>query len=216
MLLKTVLLSLLAIFGASHAVLAAKFDCTSLPMKPIIEKTFSATPTADFSFRSTLPQTEKPITQWSTCCGSYGPCALPYPKVIFFAHANVLIWSRIRVVEAAKKFIGLPYGHHHIPLMGGIDCSNFTAFVYNYAFGIRFTSSVEKQSLEVGRRLNDFEALMPGDLIFLYSDNRSRISHVAIYISPTEIIDSTGPGVQLRPFGGWYKRNYAWARRMIE
>jgi cell wall-associated NlpC family hydrolase len=131
-------------------------------------------------------------------------------------NANRVSWSRIRAVEAAKKWIGLPYKHHHIPAMGGMDCSNFTAFVYNYAFGIRFSSWVERQSEEAGRKLEKSETLAPGDLIFLYSADFTRISHAVIYLSPDEIIDSTGPGVDVRPFRGWYKKNYAWARRVIE
>ena len=195
---------------------AAEIDCVSLLLKPVIGRTYSLLPTADFSLRDSFPQTEKPFDQWRSCCGSYGPCAQSYSEVIFPSGVDRLGWSRIRILEAAKKWIGLPYKHHHIPAMGGLDCSNFTAFVYNYALGIRFTSQVGRQSEEVGRRLTAQEVLYPGDLIFLYSADFSRISHVVIYMNPREIIDSTGLGVQIRPYIGWYKRNYAWARRVIE
>lgn len=206
----------LSIFLSSALVQAAKFDCTSLLFKPISEQTYLTSPTSDFTERDSLPQTEKPVNEWLTCCGSYGPCALPYPKVVFPISVDRVEWSRTRVVATAKKWIDLPYRHHHIPAMGGLDCSNLTAFVYNFAFGIRFTSWVERQADEVGRKLKRSEPLAPGDLIFLYSADFTRISHALIYISPTEIIDSTGPGVQIRPFAGWYKKNYAWARRVIE
>ena len=195
---------------------AAKFDCTSLLLKPVIEQTIALTVTGDFALRDSLSQTEKPFSEWQTCCGTYGPCAQPYPAVVFPEGVDRLEWSRIRVVEAAKKWIGLPYKHHHIPAMGGLDCSNFTAFVYNYALGMYLTSWVERQSEEVGRLLDSNEQLQPGDLIFLYSKDFSRISHAAIYVSPTQVIDSTGGGVQLRPFSGWYKENFAWVRRLIE
>lgn len=136
--------------------------------------------------------------------------------VVFPENVDHVTWSRIRIIEAAKKWIGLPYGHHHFPAMGGLDCSNFTAFVYNYALGIRFTSRVERQANEAGRKLSRLEPLEPGDLIFLYSADLSRISHALLYVSPTEIIDATGPGIQIRTFEKWYKTNYAWARRLIE
>lgn len=192
------------------------FDCTSLPLLPIIERTHITSPISDFPQRDRLPQTEKPVQEWLTCCGSYGPCAQPYPMVVFPENVDHVTWSRIRIIEAAKKWIGLPYGHHHFPAMGGLDCSNFTAFVYNYALGIRFTSRVERQANEAGRKLSRLEPLEPGDLIFLYSADLSRISHALLYVSPTEIIDATGPGIQIRTFEKWYKTNYAWARRLIE
>ena len=201
---------------SSAEVFAAKFDCTTLLLKPVIDSTFSITPTADFVFRDLLPQTEKPRNVWKTCCGSYGPCAQPYPAVDFPDGIDRVAWARVRIVEAAKKLIGLPYRHNHIPAMGGLDCSNFTAYIYNYALGVRFTSWVDRQAEEVGRKLSDSEELAPGDLIFLWSSDRSRISHAVIYISPSEVIDSTGPGVEVRSNAGWYKDNYAWARRLIE
>ncbi|MBK8204936.1 MAG: C40 family peptidase [Bdellovibrionales bacterium] len=129
--------------------------------------------------------------------------------MIFPRGIDVLAWSRIRVVEAAKKLIGVPYAHHHIPEMGGLDCSNFTALVYNYSLGIRFSSRIDRQSKEAGRLLADSETPKPGDLIFLHSRDRSRISHVLLFLSPNEVIDSTGPGVRVRPFSGRYKENYA-------
>jgi hypothetical protein len=195
---------------------AEKFDCTDLLLAPVIERTVSLTPTGDFPLRDSLPRTEIPRAEWSSCCGSYGPCALPYPEVIFPCGIDIVAWSRMRVVEAAKKLIGVPYGHHHIPEMGGLDCSNFTALVYNYSFGIRFTSRVDRQSREVGRLLAASETPESGDLIFLFSRDRSHISHVVLYVSPDEVIDSTGPGVRVRPFRGWYKENYAWTRRLLE
>ena len=111
--------------------LGREFDCTDLTLKPFTESTFSSQPIADFPFRDLLPRTEIPRESWNTCCGSYGPCSLPYPAVEFPKNIDSIAWKQIRVIEAAKKLIGIAYGHHHIPEMGGLDCSNFSAFVYN-------------------------------------------------------------------------------------
>ncbi len=192
------------------------FDCTDLLLAPVVERTLSVTPTGDFAYRDSLPQTEVAESEWLSCCGSYGPCAQPYPQVEFPAGANRLAWSRIRVIEAAKKWIGLPYAHRHIPAMGGLDCSNFTAWVYNYAFGLRFSSRVDRQASEAGRMLPASEDLKPGDLIFLFSDDFSRISHALLYVDENTVLDSSDGGIQLRPFEGWYKTHYAWARRVLE
>ena len=100
--------------------------------------------------------------------------------------------------------------------MGGLDCSNFTSWVYNYGFGIRFSSNINRQALEAGRRLVGSEALAPGDMIFLYDSGHKEIVHVAIYIDDQTVIDSTETSVQIRSFSGRYTSDYAWARRIIE
>jgi cell wall-associated NlpC family hydrolase len=197
------------------AVQAEFFDCSKVLTQPVITATFSRTPTGDFSFRDTLPETAIADSAPATHFGAY---SLPYPKVIFPKGVDRLAWSRVRLVEAAKKWLGLPYAHHHIPSMGGIDCSNFTAWVYNYALGIRFTSNVVAQSQEIGRRLSPDEKLAPGDLIYLYDrDGSGNISHAMLYVDDETIIDShlDDGGVHLRPFAG-IKTRIAWARRLLE
>ena len=195
---------------------AAEFDCMDLPLGPLLEYTYSQTPTADFEFRDGLPQTEVNKSQWETCCGSYGPCPLPFPGVVFPAGASQKEWLRARVIQVAKKYIGVSYKHHHIPKMGGLDCSNFTSWVYNYGFGIRISSRVKRQAFEAGRLLSSNEPLISGDLIFFWNKDGNEISHAAIYIDQQHIIDSTGIGVLVRPFMGWYKERFAWARRIID
>lgn len=204
------------LFTFSAEAMRSSFDCTDLLLVPVVARTLSLTPTGDFAFRDTLPQTELPQSKWDSCCGSYGPCAQPYPAVVFPEGVDHLEWSRQRVIEAAKKWIGLPYAHRHIPAMGGLDCSNFTAWVYNYAFGIRFSSKIERQAMEAGRFLESQEKLAPGDLIFIYSEDFKRIYHVVFYVDEKTVLDSHDTGIQLRPFAGHYRTHYAWARRILE
>lgn len=203
-------------FTFSAQAMRSNFDCTDLLLAPVIERTLSLTPTGDFAFRDSLPQTEVHPSKWDSCCGSYGPCAQPYPLVVFPEGADRVAWSRQRVIEAAKKWIGLPYAHRHIPAMGGLDCSNFTAWVYNYAFGIRFSSHIERQAMQAGRLLLSGEELAAGDLIFIYSEDFSRIYHVVLYVDENTVLDSHDTGIQLRPFAGAYRSRYAWARRVLE
>ncbi|MEZ4872135.1 MAG: NlpC/P60 family protein [Bdellovibrionales bacterium] len=191
------------------------FDCLELQLEPLIEHTFPVTPTSDFELRDQLPQTEVKKGLWRSCCGDFGPCPLPFPKVVYPSLAAQQNWPRLRVIVAAKKYIGLKYQHFHIPEMGGLDCSNFTSWVYNYALGIRISSNVETQSKTAGHLVDSNEALKPGDLIFLWAEDRNRISHSLIYIDSETVIDSTGPGVELRRFQGKYKTRFAWARRLI-
>jgi hypothetical protein len=194
----------------------ATFDCTDLNPTPLLTTTFPTSPTSDFALRSSLPSTEISRTDWATCCGSFGPCPNTYPAVSFPVGIDRLSWARQRLLQAAKQLIGTPYAHFHIPEMGGLDCSNFTAFAYNYAFGTRFSSNVERQAGEAGKKLLANEQLKVGDLVFFYDDSLSKIVHVAIYVDPVHLIDSTGPRVAIRRFEGWYRRQFAFARRVLD
>lgn len=181
------------------------------------QKAYIASLTADFAERDKLPQTTTLRSKWFTY-SKYGPPAALYPKVKVPSGTDKLQWQRDRVIEVAKKYIGLPYKHYHIPILG-LDCSNFTSWVYNYGLGIKFTSSVTEQAKVAGRKLSKSEALKKGDLLF-FKDSSGRIIHAGLYIDKTTMIDessSNKTGVQIKAFGkGWTKTNFAYARRVIE
>ena len=202
-------------FGA-HAI-AGDFDCLDLNLKPELEKTITSSLTGDFELRDSFRQTEVEKNLWKSCCGSFGPCPLPYPKVVYeSSDKQNPSWDRERAVAVAMKYIGLPYGHFHIPAMGGLDCSNFTSWVYNYGFGIRISSNITHQATSAGRKLDTSEPLKPGDLIFLYDGDRNNISHVAIFVDENRVIDSSYTQVAVRPRSGRYLTQFAFARRIFE
>ena len=170
----------------------------------------------DLVFRDQIQQTEITPSEWESCCGRYGPLPTKYPKVLIPPQYDSTIWLQDRVELVAKKYLNLPYMHRHIPKMGGLDCSNFSSWVYNYGLGISFTSNIRKQAYEVGRKLSSSEEIKKGDLIYTWSSDYTWVSHVAIYIGSGKLIDSRGSGVAIREFDGWYKKRFAWARRVIE
>jgi hypothetical protein len=180
--------------------------------------------TYDFSERDRLPEFQRSRSSQSP--GKWGPHPFHYPPVAIPAGCDPVKWKRLRVLAVATRYIGLPYEHHHIPHWQpssgagpGLDCSNFTAWVYNYGLGVKFTSDIHEQSdgpKAPGRLLNDGEAFEPGDLLFIWKRDRSKVSHVVIYVDANHIIDSHGPGIAKRPFGGWYKSHFSHARRIIE
>ncbi len=146
-------------------------------------------------------------------------------------------WSRERVIATGLRFVGYSYQHHHVPDWDppadwprdpemktppgkGVDCSNFTAFVYNLAHGIKPTGTVKDQSeltempgpgpnrvlpvkrIELPSSYEDFEKnLLTGDLLYVKSTS-GKLSHVVIWVgkigqSPDGtplILDSTGTG----------------------
>jgi len=158
--------------------------------------------------------------------GSWGPHPPLFPPPKIPEGEDPILWMRKRVVEIAKRYIGLPYQHHHVPSWLckntglGLDCSNYTSWVYNYALGIKITSHCQWQAdseHSKGRRLEKDEKLEPGDLLFIEKGDRSYVSHVAIYVGDGKIIDSRGNGgIQIRDYAGWYKSHHVFTRRLIE
>lgn len=146
-------------------------------------------------------------------------------------------WSRERVIATAMRYIGYSYQHHHVPdweppadwprdpeqktpTGKGVDCSNFTGFVYNLALGILPSTGIKTQAemteaagpgagrsvpvrrVELPKSHEDFaNELLTGDLLFVKS-SKGNVSHVVLWVgkigsSPEGlplILDSTGSG----------------------
>lgn len=195
------------------------FKAEGSPTLLFNEQAYQVSLTADFAMRDRLPETAHPRPKtWGKF--DWGPKPLTFPRAVIPKNVNPIQWERNRVVAVAEKYIGLPYMHRHIPSQGGLDCSNFTSWVYNYGFGIRFSSNTPRQAQDAGRRLNPGEQFEPGDLLYIWNKSKTKIKHVAIFVNQNTIIDSTisekANGVALRPFRGWYKERFAWARRIFE
>jgi hypothetical protein len=99
-----------------------------------------------------------PFSEWYSAKiretkGAWGPAARHYPAPEGL-DSRSLEWKRERVIAAALQFKGYGYQHHHIPDWDppanwpwketrsghngkGVDCSNFTAFAYNYGLGVK-------------------------------------------------------------------------------
>lgn len=183
--------------------------------------------TADFPWRDALPQSPVPESAWygNPKLGAWGPKAATYPPAVVPAGVDGVAWKRERLAAVALRYQGLPYRHHHIPAYAppgegpGLDCSNFTSWVYNYGLGIRFTSDIARQAdgpRAPGRRLTPDEPFALGDLLFITTRDRARVSHVVLWLGEGRIIDSHKEGVRVRPFSGWYKDCFSHARRVIE
>ncbi|BAX92917.1 NlpC/P60 family protein [Mycobacterium shigaense] len=160
----------------------------------------------------------------------------------------------MRYIYLPGNPLGLQYRHHHIPDWDpptstyagvsednpdpdaprgpaawgagrGLDCSNFTAWVYNYGLGIKFSGDVHQQfdgtAGPMGLRVGRDGPFRSGDLIYLHPNgNTGHASHVVIYIDDQRIIDSrldaqNVPGVQIRNRLGWYREAVLGAWRPI-
>jgi hypothetical protein len=124
-------------------------------------------------------------------------------------------WKRERVLAIAARYLGYGYQHHHLPEWHppagwpwkkvargangrGIDCSNFTAFVYNLALGVQLDTEIRRQAVQPAApmgaerlRLSRIDlprtpaayarTLRPGDLLYLRG-TEDRISHVVFWV----------------------------------
>lgn len=219
-----------------HAITHLLLTSSALLAGESIPKAIIPSLTADFTERDKIPQSPVPFSEWylESKQGTWGPKATIYPKVTPPNGCDPIAWQRERIIKVAERYIGLSYQHHHIPgwappstwvskLNGpesaGLDCSNFTSWVYNYGLGIKFSSDITEQSeskTAPGRRLQKDEAFAAGDLLFILKGDRSLVSHVVIYINENQIIDAHDKSIQIRPFRGWYKTHLSHARRVIE
>lgn len=226
-------------YGVSSGIVAVETPQGSATSPKPFLVISGADPTADFAARDKLSQTTVPKSQWCTTGwnSGWGPHFAVFPSMPSIpAGVDALAWARARFIAAALHFRGLPYKHHHIPAFDatvcttrdpdlqvgpGLDCSNFTSWVLNYAFGLSMTSSVTSQagSTDAGTFIGSPSALQPGDLLFITgSPSSSKITHVALYVDPDHRIDSHASGVDLRAWGtsGWPTNSFDHARRPLD
>jgi cell wall-associated NlpC family hydrolase len=154
-----------------------------------------------------------------------------------FALPQLTAW-RTRVLRRAVHFVGFPYiwggtWEHEQTLFGvtdrgGFDCSGFVWRVFKlvpYEGGGSLSSVIQgrttyqmsgevPKSSRIARRY-----LKPADVLFFgsagVSSRPSQVDHTGIYLGGGWMIHSSGQGVTLVPFSGWYVDRFAWARRPL-
>lgn len=207
----------------------------SFPMQELVGDMMKG-PRAEWKEYATVP-----FKEWSNPAnhikwGYWGPSSRQMDAPAGLASKSPQ-WMRERVIAAGMKYIGYSYQHHHVPewqppegwprdpeqktpVGKGVDCSNFTGFVYNLALGILPSTGIKQQSemteasgpgrgrrlpvkrIELPERYEDFpNVLQTGDLLFVKS-SRGSVSHVVLWVgsigeAPDDlplILDSTGTG----------------------
>jgi hypothetical protein len=195
------------------------------------------TPRGDVREESSIPFHEWNSHRVKERYGHWGPPARHYPAPAGVAGRPVE-WQRERIIALGLRYQGYGYQHHHIPdwqppsdwpwdktAVGhngkGVDCSNFTAFVYNQGLGLKPSSAIKKQAEQreipgpegqhhraeridlPGSYEGLVKTLKTGDLLFVR--NRSgELAHVVLWVGPIGrgpdnrplILDSHGDGVK--------------------
>ena len=142
------------------------------------------------------------------------------------------------ILDTAVARIGMPYvwggtsdgpeTDFGISARGGYDCSGFVWRVYkleqyegsgSLPLVLRGRTTYQ-MSGEVPRSQRiGFANLQPADVLFFGSKGPrslpSEVDHTGIYIGNGWFIQSSGNGVDLATLDGWYKREFAWARRPL-
>jgi hypothetical protein len=97
------------------------------------------------------------------------------------------------IVRVARSLLNVPYLWGGKNIMG-FDCSGFTQTVYS-VFGINLLRNAREQVTQ-GVEVKSLAEARPGDLVFFDHADRdpqaTRITHVGILISPTEVIHCAG------------------------
>lgn len=136
-------------------------------------------------------------------------------------------WQR-QIIAIAFSYVGYPYvwggtGEG----TAGYDCSGFVWRVYKLTSypdegdlgGVLRGRTTMQMSGEVPRSLRiGIDELQPGDVMFFGHGRRSKpaqVDHTAIYLGNGWLVQSSGDGVSLAPFDGWYRSSFAWARRPL-
>jgi cell wall-associated NlpC family hydrolase len=154
-----------------------------------------------------------------------------------FTLPDLTSWQR-QVLTTAVHYVGYPYVWggtsptaetlFGVRASGGFDCSGFVWRVYKltpYAGAsrlpgvLRGRTTYEMSGEVPHQELVPAAKLQPADVMFFGAHGRqskpSEVDHTAIYLGNGWFIQSSGEGVTLLPFDGWYSRSYAWGRRPL-
>jgi cell wall-associated NlpC family hydrolase len=154
-----------------------------------------------------------------------------------FELSSLTAWQT-RILNTAVKFVGFPYvwggtsekaeAPFGIEAHGGFDCSGFVWRVYKlqaYPGGAALSTTIKgrttyQMSGEVpkSKRIS-FAKLQPADVVFFGpkgpSSTPASVGHTGIYLGNGWMIHSSGQGVAVTPMTGWYRTQFAWARRPL-
>jgi cell wall-associated NlpC family hydrolase len=154
-----------------------------------------------------------------------------------FTLPELTTWQR-KILTTAVHFVGYPYvwggtspgpeSLFGVNAAGGFDCSGFVWRVYKltpYTGGSHLSGALRgrttyQMSGEVPRSaLVPAAKLQPADVMFFGAhgprSKPSEVDHTALYLGNGWFIQSSGEGVTLLPFDGWYTHSYAWGRRPL-
>jgi hypothetical protein len=124
-------------------------------------------------------------------------------------------YIRDKLVETAKRFVGVPYRWGGSSPGGGFDCSGLTQAVYQLnGLNLPRSSKIQYQAGEPVKQ----SQLSPGDLVFFATSGGGTVSHVGIYTGQNKFIHAPGRGKRIRTdrlSKRYFKTRYVGARTYL-
>ncbi len=143
-----------------------------------------------------------------------------------------------RILDTAVAHIGMPYiwggesdtteSPFGVTSRGGYDCSGFVWRVYKeqwypgegaLASTLRGRTTFEMSGEVPASRRVPFAKLEPADVLFFGDkgprSQPSQVGHMGIYLGNGWFIHSSEYGVAVASLTGWYRSEFAWARRPL-
>jgi len=210
----------------------------SLPIETLTAPD-SMAPRNDINLESETPANEWYSARIRRKFGAWGPEPRHYPAPFQDFASTSPTWMRERLLAVAQRFIGMPYQHHHVPDWNppadwpwkevaygrnsrGVDCSDFTSWLYNYGLGIKLPTNILTQAnaedvpgpsgtgqgrlpvqvIQSDNYENLVSKLKTGDLLYIKKKSEDTVSHVIMWVGEVGrapgkvplVIDSTGSG----------------------
>jgi cell wall-associated NlpC family hydrolase len=154
-----------------------------------------------------------------------------------FALPTLTSWQQ-QILRSAASFIGYPYvwggesettnSPFGAQAQGGFDCSGFVWRVFKLqpyvgapqlAAVLRGRTTMEMSGEVPRAKRIAAPALAPADILFFGAhgpkSKPAEVDHTGISLGNGWLIHSSGQGVALASFDGWYARRFAWARRPL-
>ena len=154
-----------------------------------------------------------------------------------FTVPELSTWQR-RILTTAIHYVGYPYvwggtsptaeSFGSVHAVGGFDCSGFVWRVYKLtpyagegplASVLRGRTTYQMSGEVAHAKLVPAAKLQPADVMFFGahgpSSKPSEVDHTGLFLGNGWFVQSSGEGVTLLPFDGWYTRSYAWGRRPL-
>ena len=118
------------------------------------------------------------------------PLGTNYPS----AQGRTPAQARELVVEAGKKYLGVPYVYAGLSNRG-LDCSGFIRVSYNDALGIPFAQMPASAAGQHSwaERVPIANA-QPGDLLFFRTGTTSAVTHVGLYLGNRQFLHAASAG----------------------
>jgi hypothetical protein len=155
---------------------------------------------SEIQTRFLIAPTPTASSAWSTAASAAGLTGTP--AAVSSATGTAAGSGGSAVVQAASRYLGVPYAWGGTDASTGFDCSGLVQQVYS-DLGIDLPRTSSQQATS-GRAVASLDEAQPGDLVFYdYSSSRPGIDHVGIYIGNGQMIAAPQEGevVQVQDVG---------------